>query len=81
MSPLGAERSSGDAAIDVVDDTCRRVPGAQGGGSLLCAYHIELLTGQPAEQVLDAVHDFGIAVRVGALSPWRQRLRAETEEG
>lgn len=47
----------------------------------LCAYHIELLTGQPAEQVLDALHDFGIAVRVGALSPWRQRLRAETDEG
>lgn len=47
----------------------------------LCAYHIELLTGQPAEQVLDALHSIGIAVRVGALSPWRQRLRAETDEG
>jgi DNA-binding CsgD family transcriptional regulator/transposase-like protein len=38
----------------------------------LSARHIELLTGQPADQVLDALHDCGVAVRTG-FSPWRQR--------
>ena len=41
----------------------------------LSARHIELLTGQPADQVLDALHDAGLPVRPkGSMSPWRQRL-------
>jgi hypothetical protein len=37
----------------------------------LSARHIELLTGQPAEQVLDALHAAGIPVRTnGGRSPW-----------
>jgi hypothetical protein len=40
----------------------------------LAARHIELLTGQPEEQILDALHDAAIDVRpFGAFSPWRQR--------
>lgn len=41
----------------------------------LSARHIELLTGQPADQILDALHDAGLPVRPkGSMSPWRQRL-------
>lgn len=41
----------------------------------LASRHIELLTGQPFEQVLDALRATGIAVRTnGGLSPWQQRL-------
>lgn len=40
----------------------------------LAARHIELLTGQPEEQILDALHLAGIEVRTfGSPSPWRQR--------
>jgi len=43
----------------------------------LAAGHIELLTGQPAGQVLDALHRAGIAVRHGSgASPWRRKLQA-----
>lgn len=43
----------------------------------LSARHVELLTGQPAEQVLDALHAAGIPVRpLSAASPWRLRLAA-----
>jgi DNA-binding CsgD family transcriptional regulator len=42
----------------------------------LAAGHIELLTGQPADQVLDALHRAGIAVRhASGASPWRRRLQ------
>lgn len=41
----------------------------------LSSRHIELLTGQPAEQILDALHDAGLPVRpLASKSPWRQRL-------
>jgi len=41
----------------------------------LSARHIELLTGQPMEQVLDALRVAGIPVRTNAgLSPWRRSL-------
>ena len=40
----------------------------------LSARHVELLTGQPAEQLLDAMHAAGIAVRpLTSFSPWRRR--------
>jgi len=36
--------------------------------------HVELLTGVPEDQVLDALHAAGIPVRpLGSFSPWRQR--------
>jgi transposase-like protein len=41
----------------------------------LSARQIELLTGQPAEQILDALHGHGIPVRGSGLSPWMQRRR------
>jgi len=41
----------------------------------LSAHHIELLTGQPAEQILDALHAAAIPVRTteGTPSPWLTR--------
>ncbi len=40
----------------------------------LAAGHIELLTGQPAEHILQLLHEHGIPVRPGgAQSPWLQR--------
>jgi len=41
----------------------------------LSAHHIELLTGEPAEQILDALHAAAIPVRTtdGAPSPWLTR--------
>lgn len=39
----------------------------------LAARHIELLTGQPAGQVLDALHACGTPVRASGLSPWLSR--------
>jgi len=40
----------------------------------LSARHIELLIGQPAGQVLDALHAYDLPVRpVKSFSPWRQR--------
>jgi len=42
----------------------------------LSARHIELLTGQPADQILDALHTAGIPVRVTSTpSPWLTRHR------
>jgi len=44
----------------------------------LSSRHIELLTGQPSEQILDALHAGGIPVRTNAgLSPWQRHLLAE----
>jgi DNA-binding transcriptional regulator LsrR (DeoR family) len=45
----------------------------------LSARHVELLTGQPFEQILDALRDFGILVRSSrGFSPWlTQRIDAE----
>jgi transposase len=46
----------------------------------LAAAHIELLTGQPADQILDALHQAGIAVRHGyGASPWRRRLQGQPQ--
>lgn len=40
----------------------------------LSSDHIEMLTGQPAQQVLDALQAAGVEVRsLAAFSPWRQR--------
>ena len=40
----------------------------------LAAVHIEQLTGHPAEQVLDLLHQHRIPVRrAGGHSPWRRR--------
>lgn len=40
----------------------------------LSARHIELLTGQPHEQILDRLHGLGLEVRpIGSFSPWRQK--------
>jgi hypothetical protein len=45
----------------------------------LSAAHIELLTGQPAERILDALHDNNIPVRTfGGMSPWLQALLSST---
>jgi hypothetical protein len=41
----------------------------------LATGHIEQLTGQPAEQVLQLLHDQGIPVRSAAHSPWLRRQR------
>jgi len=43
----------------------------------LSARHIELLTGQPADQILDALHLAGMPVRTisGTPSPWLARSR------
>jgi transposase-like protein len=41
----------------------------------LATAHIEQLTGQPAEQVLQLLHEQGIPVRSGAQSPWLRRQR------
>ena len=43
----------------------------------LAARHIELLTGHPADQILDALHSAGIPVRRPGLSPWSTRQRHE----
>ncbi|MEW6477431.1 MAG: hypothetical protein AB1679_34700 [Actinomycetota bacterium] len=44
----------------------------------LSSRHIELLTGQPSEQILDALHAAGIPVRTNrGLSPWQRHLLAE----
>lgn len=56
----------------------------------LAARHIELLTGQPAEQILDALHATDIPVRHSGMSPWlahqlqqrarpRRRARARSQ--
>jgi hypothetical protein len=49
----------------------------------LSARQVELLTGQPAEQLLDAMHAAGIAVRsLTSSSPWRRRrLEARRTSG
>ena len=40
----------------------------------LSAHHIELLTGHPAEQILDMLHAQGITVRTNlGMSPWRRQ--------
>ena len=41
----------------------------------LAARHIELLTGQPAGQILDTLHALEITVRRSGLSPWLVRQR------
>ena len=47
----------------------------------LSARHVELLTGQPAEQLLDAMHAADIAVRpLASFSPWRRR-KVEARRG
>lgn len=44
----------------------------------LSSRHIELLTGQPSEQILDALHAACIPVRTNrGLSPWQRHLLAE----
>src|SRR5581483_1856512 len=44
----------------------------------LSSRHIELLTGQPFQQILDALHATGIPVRTNrGLSPWQRHLLAE----
>ena len=46
----------------------------------LSARHVELLTGVPEDQVLDALHAAGIPVRpLGSFSPWRQRQLGAAE--
>lgn len=48
----------------------------------LSARHIELLTGQPEEQVLEALRRAGVGVRpAGSFSPWRQRQLDESASG
>lgn len=48
----------------------------------LSAQHIEMLTGQPMEQVLDALVAFAIPVRTEqGISPWRRRLLESLHEG
>jgi DNA-binding CsgD family transcriptional regulator len=47
----------------------------------LSARHVELLTGQPAEQLLDAMHAANIPVRpLASFSPWRRR-KVEVRRG
>lgn len=41
----------------------------------LSARQIEVLTGQPSEQILDALHAMGIPVRGSGLSPWLRAYR------
>jgi len=42
----------------------------------LAAGHIEQLTGQPAERVLQMLHEHGVPIRqAGSQSPWLQRQR------
>jgi transposase/predicted DNA-binding protein YlxM (UPF0122 family) len=42
----------------------------------LAAHQIELLTGQPAEKIRDALRAAGIPLRSGGASPWRSALQA-----
>jgi hypothetical protein len=42
----------------------------------LAAHHIELLTGQPAEKIRDALRAASLPLRSGGPSPWRSGLQA-----
>jgi hypothetical protein len=61
--------------IKLTKDLLREAYGDVG----LAATHIELLTGQPAGQILDALREADISIRHGhGASPWRRRLQART---